>query len=64
MLAAAGAHDIAGYVLAFFTAAFASANLAGGYAVTDRMLEMFKTRPKAGPTDRGGGNGPAGGSGR
>ncbi len=48
MLAAATAHDLTGYVLAFITAVFASANLAGGYAVTDRMLQMFRTRPSAG----------------
>ena len=46
MLAAATAHNAVGYVLAFITAAFASANLVGGYAVTDRMLEMFKARPR------------------
>jgi NAD(P) transhydrogenase subunit alpha len=46
MLAAATAHNTAGYILAFLTAAFASANLVGGYAVTDRMLEMFRSRPK------------------
>ena len=45
MLAAATAHDAVGYVLAFITAAFASANLVGGYAVTDRMLQMFRSRP-------------------
>ena len=47
MLAAATAHDAVGYVLAFVTAAFASANMVGGYAVTDRMLQMFRTRPAA-----------------
>ncbi len=47
MLAAATAHDAVGYVLAFITAAFASANLVGGYAVTDRMLQMFRARPTA-----------------
>ena len=45
MLAAATANDAVGYVLAFFTAVFASANLVGGYAVTDRMLQMFRSRP-------------------
>jgi NAD(P) transhydrogenase subunit alpha len=44
MLAAATAHDAVGYALAFVTAMFASANLVGGYAVTDRMLQMFKPR--------------------
>jgi len=28
---------------------FGAANLAGGFVVTDRMLEMFKSKPKAGP---------------
>ncbi len=45
MLAAATANDTLGYVLAFLTATFASANLVGGYAVTDRMLQMFRSRP-------------------
>ena len=47
ILAASTANDATGYILAFITAAFASANLVGGYAVTDRMLEMFKPRPTA-----------------
>ena len=47
MLAAATANDVLGYVLAFVTATFASANLVGGYAVTDRMLQMFRTRAPA-----------------
>ena len=47
MLASATAHNVVGYVLAFITAAFASANLVGGYAVTDRMLQMFRSRPAA-----------------
>jgi proton-translocating NAD(P)+ transhydrogenase subunit alpha len=36
---------VAGYVLMFIAAAFGAANVVGGYAVTDRMLEMFKKRP-------------------
>ncbi|HEY7046521.1 MAG TPA: NAD(P) transhydrogenase subunit alpha [Jatrophihabitantaceae bacterium] len=36
---------VAGYVLTFIAAAFGAANVVGGYAVTDRMLEMFKKRP-------------------
>lgn len=56
MLAAATAHNVAGYVLAFITAAFASANLAGGYAVTDRMLQMFRNRPAAARTKSGEGD--------
>jgi H+-translocating NAD(P) transhydrogenase subunit alpha len=34
-----------GYVLTFIAAAFAAANVVGGYVVTDRMLQMFKKRP-------------------
>ena len=45
MLAAASANDAAGYVLGFVAAAFAAMNVVGGYAVTGRMLEMFKRRP-------------------
>ena len=50
MLAASTAHNWLGYVLAFICAAFASANMVGGYAVTDRMLQMFKSkRPEPRP---------------
>lgn len=34
-----------GYALTFVAAAFAAANVVGGYVVTDRMLQMFKRRP-------------------
>ena len=34
-----------GYVLTFIGAAFAAANVVGGYVVTDRMLQMFRKRP-------------------
>jgi NAD(P) transhydrogenase subunit alpha len=44
VLAASTAHNWLGYVLAFITATFASANLVGGYVVTDRMLQMFRPR--------------------
>ena len=37
--------DVFGYVVAFVAVAFAAMNVVGGYAVTDRMLEMFKARP-------------------
>jgi NAD(P) transhydrogenase subunit alpha len=36
---------VLGYVLTFIAAAFGAANVVGGYAVTDRMLQMFKRRP-------------------
>ena len=35
---------LAGYVLLFVAAVFASMNVTGGYVVTDRMLEMFRKR--------------------
>lgn len=38
-------HGTVGYILTFVAAAFGAANVVGGYAVTDRMLQMFKRRP-------------------
>lgn len=35
-----------GYILTFIAAAFAAANVVGGYVVTDRMLGMFSARPQ------------------
>lgn len=46
MISAAEAHDTVGYVLAFVAAVFAAMNVVGGYTVTDRMLQMFKRRPR------------------
>lgn len=45
-LIAATADNTGAYILAFFAAAFAAMNVVGGYVVTDRMLGMFKARPK------------------
>ena len=45
MLITASARDTVGYILAFAAVAFGAMNVVGGYAVTDRMLQMFKTRP-------------------
>jgi H+-translocating NAD(P) transhydrogenase subunit alpha len=42
-------HGALGYVLTFVAAAFAAANVVGGYAVTDRMLQMFRKRPVPAP---------------
>ena len=41
------AHNLVGYILAFVATVFASANVVGGYVVTERMLKMFrrKTQP-------------------
>jgi NAD(P) transhydrogenase subunit alpha len=44
MLIATTADDWFGYLLAFVAMAFATMNVVGGYAVTDRMLQMFRTK--------------------
>jgi proton-translocating NAD(P)+ transhydrogenase subunit alpha len=45
MLIALSAHSAVGYVILFLATAFAAANVVGGYAVTGRMLKMFRRRP-------------------
>jgi H+-translocating NAD(P) transhydrogenase subunit alpha len=52
MLIAATTDDWVGYLLAFIAMAFATMNVVGGYAVTDRMLQMFRTRPQQQPDHR------------
>ena len=49
MLLVATASGWVSYLLAFVAMAFASMNVVGGYVVTDRMLQMFRTRPAAAP---------------
>ena len=49
MLIAAGAHDLLSQALAFVAVAFAAMNVVGGYAVTDRMLQMFRRGSRRGP---------------
>ncbi|MGC4174293.1 NAD(P) transhydrogenase subunit alpha [Demequina sp.] len=39
-------HTPVGYILAFVAAAFAAMNVVGGYVVTDRMLGMFRAKPR------------------
>ena len=51
MVTAATAHNAVGYVLTFVAAFFAAMNVAGGYTVTDRMLQMFRKRPTPKPAD-------------
>jgi proton-translocating NAD(P)+ transhydrogenase subunit alpha len=46
MIIAVTANNAFGYVLAFIAAAFAGANVVGGYVVTGRMLKMFRKRPE------------------
>jgi len=41
------AHGSLETILGFVAVIFGAINLAGGFVVTDRMLEMFKSRPKA-----------------
>jgi NAD(P) transhydrogenase subunit alpha len=45
MTIAAAVATPAGYTIAFITMVFAAANVVGGYAVTDRMLGMFRGHP-------------------
>jgi len=60
------AHGAVQITLAFFAVLLATLNIVGGFVVTDRMLEMFKTKPteraarssdrdKADPDDGAGG---------
>lgn len=42
------AHNTVAIVLAVLAVTFAMINVVGGYLVTDRMLRMFKTKPKDG----------------
>ncbi len=46
LVVAGGGHGWISTVIGFLAIVFAMFNVAGGYAVTDRMLEMFK-RDKA-----------------
>lgn len=46
MLVAATVDNVIGYALAFAAVMFGAANVVGGYVVTDRMLHMFRARPK------------------
>src|ERR1700728_4018898 len=49
MLIGVTSHTVVGYILAFVAAGVAAANVVGGYAVTGRMLKMFRRR--AAPTE-------------
>jgi NAD(P) transhydrogenase subunit alpha len=43
------AHGVLETTLGFIAVVFGAMNLAGGFVVTDRMLEMFKGKPRSGP---------------
>lgn len=45
MIVAGGEHGWFSSVLGFLAVVFAMINVVGGYAVTDRMLQMFKKKP-------------------
>ncbi len=49
LLVTSTARGVGGYIIAFLAVALAAMNVVGGYAVTDRMLEMFKARPNPPP---------------
>ena len=53
MLIAVTAHNAVGYVIAFVAAAFAAMNVVGGYAVTGRMLKMFRRQARPAERQRG-----------
>ena len=51
----AGGKDTLTWVIGFVAVILASANVVGGFVVTDRMLEMFKRRqPERAPADEDG----------
>jgi NAD(P) transhydrogenase subunit alpha len=53
ILVAGTADDTFTKVVGFVAVALASANVVGGFVVTDRMLQMFKRRePRRGPHDK------------
>ena len=47
LIVAGAGHGTLGAVLGFFAVVCAMMNVVGGYAVTDRMLQMFKKKPEA-----------------
>ncbi|MGQ0702902.1 MAG: NAD(P) transhydrogenase subunit alpha [Gemmatimonadales bacterium] len=46
LVVAGGGHGWISTVLGFFAVVLAMLNVAGGYVVTDRMLQMFKRKPE------------------
>ena len=47
LIVAGGGHGWISSVLGFLAVVVAMINVVGGYAVTDRMLQMFKRKPEA-----------------
>ena len=46
LIVAGGGHGWISTILGFIAVVFAMINVVGGYAVTDRMLQMFRKRPE------------------
>ena len=51
------AHGVLEHLLLVIAIAFGTINIVGGFLVTDRMLEMFKAKPKRKPSSAEGGEG-------
>ena len=49
------AHGTLQLIIGFFAVLLATLNIVGGFVVTDRMLEMFKSKPTDRPTKTDGG---------
>ena len=47
LIVAGGEHGWISTVLGFIAVVMAMINVVGGYAVTDRMLQMFKRKPES-----------------
>ena len=60
IIVAGHASGPASYVFVLLAAVFAAMNVVGGFAVTDRMLEMFRKRPEPGADNTHAGKGTTG----
>jgi proton-translocating NAD(P)+ transhydrogenase subunit alpha len=56
ILAMGEAHGALQITLSFFAVLLATLNIVGGFVVTDRMLEMFRTKPDERGTKKGPGD--------
>jgi NAD(P) transhydrogenase subunit alpha len=54
-VAGLGSKDTLTSIIGLIAVVLASANVVGGFVVTDRMLEMFKRKPAAGKSAGAGG---------
>jgi NAD(P) transhydrogenase subunit alpha len=56
MVALGHAETVAGQVIGFVGVVLGAGNAVGGYVVTERMLEMFRSSERKPPADEAGGN--------